>query len=321
VDTHQVRRREGETWHIGDVYLALASGGILAAVMIGSARAGAPSPRWCQRMSRSTSSSPHRRERFFHPSHRHLYRPGRSCSPATKRCCTSSTPQADTTVPRLGADFIEQVPRIEAPGEFAAVVYVMEDWNEDHAIRNEAMNLLWRSQDEPFAVRVLALLDRPFESERMRAFLCSTWALFYHKRPTPSADASAMRLVAAVRDRHLAVRREAVSALAEIRDPTVSAALERGPETAEWDGMHDLAIHLCHRLNLRQHVVAIRALALANDQEVRIAALYVLGQWRDQESRRMMEAAATSSVFSLRRAGEMALTRLAEPPREPTRNF
>lgn len=229
--------------------------------------------------------------------------------------------QADATAPRLGGDFLELVPRIETASEIAAVVYVMEDWSEDHAIRNEAMNLLWRSQYEPFAATVIALLDRPFESERMRAFFTQHLGISLLQTTDRLQRRIRERLVEALRDRHLAVRREAIGALAEVRDPTVIAALESGPGASAWEGMHDLAIHLCHQLDLKQHLVAIRIQAAAEDQQVRIAALYVLGQWRDLASRPMMEKAAASPVFQVRRAGEMALTRLAETPRQPQGDF
>ena len=228
--------------------------------------------------------------------------------------------QTDAATPRLAGDFLEQVPRIETADEIAAIVYVMEDWTEDHAIRNEAMNLLARSNYEPFTMRLVALIDRPFEQERMRAFFVQHLGTSLLQITDHRQGRIRERLREALRDRHLAVRREAVGALAEARDPLVVAALERGVGTSEWDGMYDLAIYLCHQLDLKQHMAAIRAQATAADQQTRIAALYVLGQWRDQESRPAMEAAAASAVFQVRRAGEMALARLQETPRRSATN-
>ena len=221
---------------------------------------------------------------------------------------------ADAVAPRLGADFLVLVPRIETASEVSAVAYVMEDWNEDDAIRNEAMNLLRRSQYEPFETRVLALLERPYEQERIRAFFVQHLGLSLSQATDDLRLRLRDRLVEAAHDRHLAVRREAIAALAEIRDPFVSTALEQGPEAPAWDDMHDLAIYLCHRLDLKHHVASIRALASTDNQQVRVAALYVLGQWRDQNSRALMTAAAASPILQLRRAGEMALRRLTESP-------
>jgi len=75
--------------------------------------------------------------------------------------------------------------------------------------------------------------------------------------------------------------------------------------------MRDLVIRLLHRDDRRTSIPAMRELADDADEATRIAAIAVLGQWRDESSRPLFLAAADSSSWRVRRAGALALRMLA----------
>jgi HEAT repeat protein len=220
---------------------------------------------------------------------------------------------------RLTADFTSLVPRLDDPREIEAVVQVMSDWNDDDTVRNEAIDLLRRSNYSELDRRLIALLDRPFERERIRAFFVQHLGIGLINATAVTEHATRQRLVSALEDRDLAVRREALSALVEVRDRDGLARLERGLDAPELAAMQDLTIYLYHRLDDRRHLDAIRKRAYDPNQMVRISAVYVLGEWNDQASRPALSAAAMSNIHALRRAGELALGKLTSPI--PTASF
>ncbi|MBA3936196.1 MAG: hypothetical protein H0X38_01955 [Planctomycetes bacterium] len=215
--------------------------------------------------------------------------------------------------PRLSPDFLAEVPRLTTPDEIAAVVHVMEDWSDDDTVRHEAINLLRRSNVAGLDARLIALLDRRYEPERIRTFFTQHLGLDLAAcGAKPAREPLRTRLALALDDRHLAVRREALSALVEVRDGEALARLARGLDDPALSGMQDLAIYLYQRVDDRQRLAQIRARATAGDQQVRIAAIYVLGEWRDEPSRALFSAAAAAASHALKRAGEMALEKLPQ---------
>jgi len=109
-------------------------------------------------------------------------------------------------------------------------------------------------------------------------------------------------------------------ALVRLKDPlgaeTAARWLTPSPPTPFPPGgegsteVHDLAIRCVHELDLREHLPALRKFARDPNEAVRIAALVALSDWGDEASRPAFEAAATSSVVRLQRAGKAALARL-----------
>ncbi len=215
--------------------------------------------------------------------------------------------------PRLSPDFLAEVPRLTTPDEIAAVVHVMEDWSDDDTVRNEAINLLRRSNVAGLDARLMALLDRPYEPERIRTFFTQHLGLDLAAcGAKPAREPLRTRLALALDDRHTAVRREALSALVDVRDGEALARLARGLDDPAMNGMQDLAIYLYQRIDDHQFLAQIRAHANSGDLQVRIAAIYVLGEWRDEQSRTLFTTAAAAKTYALQRAGEMALQKLPQ---------
>ena len=128
---------------------------------------------------------------------------------------------------RLTADFTSLVPRLDDPREIEAVVQVMNDWSDDDTVRNEAIDLLRRSHHGELDRRLIALLDRPFECERIRAFFVQHLGIGFINATAGTEHTTRQRLIAALDDRDLAVRREALSTLVEVRDHDGLVCLER----------------------------------------------------------------------------------------------
>jgi hypothetical protein len=212
---------------------------------------------------------------------------------------------------RLSVDFIALVPRVDTASEIAAVRFVAEDWSDDPAIRNEAFNLLRRSEVGDLERMLASLLDREGESERMRTFFTQHLGIsLTDSRSADQRERASSRLLVALRDRHLPVRREALSALAQVREPAAVAMLALKLDDRRFDGLRDLVIHLLHQSSAKERIGEIRPFCQDSDDVVRIAAIYVLGDWADEASRPEFERAAASPVFAIRRAGEIALGKI-----------
>lgn len=224
---------------------------------------------------------------------------------------------------RIPEDITSSISSIRHSGDVDAVVSVLMDTRDSDTARNEAANLLRRSGYEGLIDRLIEVLDRPEERARFRGFCVQHLWRNLGEADRDQQEKVMARLRRAVDDRDVPVRREAVLALVRMEDI-------KGRETAiKWlldedaDDVRDLAIHFVHRLGLRDHIPAIRRHLYDKKEPVRIAAIVVLSQWGDEQSRPAFETAAESSSTRLQRAGKLALRTLDRIARakEPETGF
>ncbi len=190
--------------------------------------------------------------------------------------------------------------------------YVLRDPQDDDAVRNEAANLLRRSDDAGLTDDLINVLKNPAEGPRFRSFCIQHLWQQLEKAGADEREKIVTVLHQSLSDRHVEVRREALLALVRMCD-------QKGQETAaawltapgpEADAVRDLAIRCVQELDLREYMPEIRKHIRASNEVVRIAAIVALSQWGDEESRPAFEEAAKLSSVRLQRAGKAALERL-----------
>jgi HEAT repeat protein len=215
---------------------------------------------------------------------------------------------------RLPADFEALVPVVRDERDIAAVVALAGDVSDVDEVRNEALNLLRRSDHPALVAELFAIVDNPLEGPRFRSFavqhlgLCAVSA-----RPDGEAEAICERLRAMLVDRHAPVRRDALLALVRLRDERGLGILRQALDDPAWASATDLVIGCLYEADVREAIPAIRPYLRSSDEAVRIAAISALAQWRDESSRDEFASAAGAPSERLRRAGERALRALAAP--------
>jgi hypothetical protein len=222
--------------------------------------------------------------------------------------------------PRFGGDFEARVPTINDPADIAWIVYVLRDATDLDAVRNEAANLLRRSHIAGVDQHLLAVLLSAREKERFQSYAVQHLGdlMREYRDGTVAEDISRARtiqtaLVAALKNPHFMVRSEAVMALARERDPHAADIIRTGLNDPHWSQGQDLLIRCAKEAELTDLIPTIRPLAYATNDVVRIAAVNVLAQWRDEVSRPAFEEASRSSVPRLQRAGTLAISLLDAP--------
>lgn len=211
---------------------------------------------------------------------------------------------------RVTPDIAVRLPAVTGPEEVAAVLTVLREPHEEDTVRHEAINLLRRSGHPGLGDELLALLGRAEEGERFRAFLAQHLGADLPGLRDPERERVRAELRAALDDRHLAVRREALFWLARARDETALQRLERPLADPAFVELRATAVNCLLELERSDRVAELRPLAHDPDPAVRIAALNALGMWRDEASRASFEEARGSAVERLQRAGALALRRL-----------
>jgi hypothetical protein len=218
---------------------------------------------------------------------------------------------------RVSGDITSRIPRIKNPKDMAAVISVMLNLDEDDAVRNEAANLLRRSDCADLTDALTKVLDNTEDNDRFRSFAVQhLWQNVTSGRSGGRARVAA-RLREALADRSVAVKREALLALVRLGDSKGRETTERWLRAADADGLRDAAIRCAYDLGLREHIYSIRKHLKDENEVVRIAAIVALSQWGDRRSRPAFEEAAKSESVRLRRCGEAALKRLAGAARTP----
>jgi hypothetical protein len=216
---------------------------------------------------------------------------------------------------RLAGDFAIQVPAISDPDAQAAVRRLLRDRREALPLRNEAANLLRRSGDARLDAELTAILADDVELEDMRSYAAQHLGVSLIDSKDPGDRRQLADLLAAtLNDRHRAVRREALLALVVSDDRRGLDEIATGLTNPRWREDRDLIIRCHFELGHRDAAPVIRPFADDGDDDVRIAALYVLGQWRDDESRSAFERALASPTERVKRAGALALATLTAAP-------
>jgi len=230
-----------------------------------------------------------------------------TANPDLRRFVTKESASEGEHSDRVTPDISARIPSVSRPSEIDAIFYVLRDHTDGDTERNEAMNLLRRSQ-VPLDDDVIMLLDRPYEAPRIRSFFAQHLGVGLTSASGAERDRIRSRLASALDDRDLAVRREALGALATTEDSAAKARLESGIDAPQNAGMQDLVIRLLHRADRRSAIPAIRTHLDDPSLPTRIAAIYVLGQWKDADSQPAFERAVKDPQRAVRDAGAMALT-------------
>ncbi len=220
---------------------------------------------------------------------------------------------------RLPTDFPERVPTITDANDIKAVLYVLNDASDSDTIRNEAINLLRRSHIKDLDKQLLQILDAPDEKDRFRSFvvqhLGDMMVEFIAGTEVGGMTRSGYirdRLVKALSDKDLSVRRESVLALTKIREPAVTKVIHDGLQDPTWTDAHDILIRCAFETQATDLIPAIRPFAYDERTPVRIAAIVSLSQWKDAESKPAFEEASRSTVVRIQRAGTLALQTLTQ---------
>jgi HEAT repeat protein len=185
--------------------------------------------------------------------------------------------------------------------------------------RNNAINELRAAHDPLLTSTLLALLDDPAEEERFRSFVAQHLGVTLGQAQPGDADRQRItdRLRLALTDRHFQVQREALLALVRVRDDAGIAIMKRGLTDPAWVNGRDLVVRCLFILDQRERIPDVRPLLKDQNVEVQIAAIYCLGQWKDEPSRLDIEAAAASSVVRIHDAAALALKTLGPSPQAP----
>ncbi len=220
---------------------------------------------------------------------------------------------------RFGSDFTTQVPTVEDSADIAWVVYVLRDHTDLDAVRNEAANLLARSQVPGLEDHLLAVLDSPHEKARFQSYavqhLGNVWEEFRANRTTETTArerAVAAGVAQALQSPHVQVRSEALLILARQRDPRAAQVIRAQLTATTTDYPQEILINCAQDAGLSDLIPDIRPLAYAENPVVRIAAINALAQWKDDASRPAFEEASRSTVPRLQRAGKLALSLLEQ---------
>jgi hypothetical protein len=212
---------------------------------------------------------------------------------------------------RLSADFPALVPTVHGDAEIAAVVALVCDRSEGDTERHQGVELLRRSRYAALDDLCWTLVQSPDERERFRAFLTQYVGLgCMAENSEPRKRVIVDRLRTLLEDRHRAVRREALHSLVRVEDDVAAAIVHTGLDDPKWRDCRDLIMQCAYALDDRQLIPAIRPIAYDEDVTSRIAAINVLGRWRDEVSRGAFVEAGESSILRVRRAAQLALAQL-----------
>ena len=138
-------------------------------------------------------------------------------------------------------------------------------------------------------------------------------------------------LHSALNDRHNSVQREALLALHRLGDPKALPVAEEWLTAAgaDRDAVRDLALRVVRESAAQdpdlaggasrrtKHLPRVRELARHQDESIRRFAIVTLGEWRDVESRDLLQQALKDGTPLVKRAAELALKRLDVPPPAP----
>ena len=223
---------------------------------------------------------------------------------------------------RIPADFHSLVPSVTDPIARDVIRWVLMDNSEDDAVRNEAANLLRRSDDLLLPKLLSDILDHETEAERMRSFAAQHLGLILEEE-TNRHDFALDRLTEALGDWDLSVRREALQALVRHHEQNGLSAFNTAWDDPRWDQARDLLIRIAYDLDRRDLIGNVRAGLDSSDEVQQVAALYVLGAWGDVVSKPAMIHATNSSIRRVGSAASEALVALANshrgnsPPVQP----
>ncbi len=208
------------------------------------------------------------------------------------------------------------VAEVSSAADIALMRRILLDVREGDTLRNEAANLLQRSGVSELAADLRAVLANPAERERFRSFAAQHLGIVWLAGGGRDEDLrAALRELLA--DRHVAVRREALLALARGGDAAVGPRLAAILAGEEGGGMRDLACRIAADLDRRDLLPDIRPLAgtAAGDPVVQAAALRALVALEDPAAPELCRAALASPESKVSAAATAGLRVLEEDGR------
>jgi HEAT repeat protein len=211
---------------------------------------------------------------------------------------------------RVTADITARIERVQTEADLAAVVAILKDTTDSDTVRHEAASLLARSGYPKLIDDLIAILMNPAERPRFRGF-CVQHLWMNHE----AADAKQKLRVETVLQERLgdpdvSVQREALLALARLGHPEGKRMAEQWLTDPAAEDNRDMAIRCMATLNNRERIPEIRGCLRTTNAIVRLAAITVLSDWGDTESRGAFEEAAVSGQERLQHAGKLALKKL-----------
>jgi HEAT repeat protein len=195
---------------------------------------------------------------------------------------------------------------VKAPQDVALIRRILRDPAEGDTIRNEAANLLNRSEVPELVSDLQAVLEHPAEQARFRSFAAQHLGVLWRQ-----GDGKDEKLRDALRslltDRHVEVRREALWPLAQEMDPFALAVAAQSMVDPAATGMHDLCCRIAALCRLTDLTPAIRRLAAEAEEVPRIAAILALAELGDAGSRPLVERAISDANPRIAAAAKRAL--------------
>lgn len=217
---------------------------------------------------------------------------------------------------RIPADIATRVPEVTGK-DVKIVVSILKNNGENDVVRNEAANLLRRSRYSKLTDSLIEMLGSNEEGERFRAYCIQHLEKNSETAKHEEKEKIQQTIRSALKDRHIAVRREALLSLVNMRDPAGEEWAVRMLRDDEGKDIRDLAIRCVKLRGKTQCIPKIREYLRDQNEAVRIAAIVALSEWKDEESVDAFKAAADSQSARLRRAGERALACMGLDRKKP----
>ncbi len=164
------------------------------------------------------------------------------------------------------------LPLISEAQDIALIRRILRDPNEGDTLRNEAANLLNRSEVGDLASDLIRVLNQDGEQARFRSFAAQHLGVLWNQEGAERNGASYDRLLACLNDRHIEVQREAMLALARGNEPSIADRVATILTDSQPQRLIDLACRIAAEKNLRDNLPAIRALRDHQNQVVARAA-------------------------------------------------
>jgi HEAT repeat protein len=182
---------------------------------------------------------------------------------------------------------------IDQPQDVALMRRMLRDPTEGDTIRNEAANLLGRSQVKELVADLQAVLVHPAEAARFRSFAAQHLGLCWERAGYQPDLPEHRALQQALTDRHVEVRREALLALSRGKDPQVPTRIRELLADPTASDQHDLCCRLVADLGLTEHQATLQTLIGSSHESVAVAALDAVGRLKAASLRPAVETATT----------------------------
>jgi len=164
------------------------------------------------------------------------------------------------------------LPLISEAQDIALIRRILRDPSEGDTLRNEAANLLNRSEVGALASDLIRVLDQDGEQARFRSFAAQHLGVLWNQEGSRREGETYGRLLACLNDRHIEVQREAILALARGNEPSIPDRVATIVTDGQPLALVDLACRIAAENNLLGNLPAIRSLKNHQDQVIARAA-------------------------------------------------